>query len=311
MKPILLTIAAVSLICVNISSAFIIPCTRLQCSLVVSKQALISPPGLYDRRFQDDNSNHNENNKDTDIVSSSLIAVEDQSGPIDLFTLYTPTDDDVLDITVQWIQKTVIGLTLCPFAERPFKTKELSLHIIRGNDPPSIAEAVTEQLLLKRDQRGTAIVVCPEFHPDDFEEYLAMIQYLEQRVMTYFELHDFVQIAPFHPQFAFDGSGDDVECYTNRSPYPMMHVLRVDEVDRAVNKFLGGDPGKVWRRNKRLLGILEEKLGRMKIVKLLLGSYEVNENMDDVVHEALEQTKNEMDTETEDEKSKLRRSWVR
>lgn len=230
-----------------------------------------------------------------------------------------PLTSEVLATTMKWMKKTVIGLNLCPFAERPLKTKELSFHVVRGDDPQTIAEAVAEQLLRKRDEKGTALVICPDFNVDDFEEYMAAVQFLEERVMVFHDLHGSVQIAAFHPEFTFDGSGDNVDVFTNRSPYPMFHVLREDEVGRAVMK-LGGDPGKVWRRNKRLLEILEDKLGRLRVVKLLSGrgDDDKGDDMDDasteaIVEESLQQTKNEMEKDNEEgqEKNFIRGFWVR
>ena len=215
----------------------------------------------------------------------------------------------------------VIGLNLCPFAERPLKTKELTFHTVRGDNPEHIIEAVTEQLLLKRDEIGTAMVIAPEFHPTDFDEYMALLQFIEQRVMVYHELDGHVQIAAFHPNFAFDGSADDtVDVYTNRSPYPMFHVLRENEVGEAVER-LSGDPGKVWRRNKRLLEILEQKIGRSKVVQVLLGRFRGNMTTDGedirdasaAIDQALKQTKEEMEEADRDGKTKevIRGGWVR
>lgn len=301
----ILHVAAIStLLSVKPTTSAFIACKFQSFSFQKQQRPLYSFPKLSFNFFRGDVSN--QSNFDNKTVENKTSPNSDV-----IHGNHDQSDEVVMATTIRWIQKTVIGLNLCPFAERPFKTKELSFHIVRGNDPPSIAEVVTEQLLLKRDQRGTAIIICPDFYPDDFEEYMAMIQYLEQRIMTYFELHDYVQIAPFHPKFTFEESGNSIESYTNRSPYPMMHVLRTDEVERAVNKVLGGDPGKVWRRNKRLLEILEGKLGGLNVVNFLFDRIKGNENMDKIIHESLEQTKNEMDKETDDEKIKFRGSWVR
>ena len=232
-----------------------------------------------------------------------------------------PSDQEVESATLRWIKRVVIGLNLCPFAERPLKTKELTFHVVRGDNPEHIIEAVTEQLLLKRDEIGTAMVIAPEFHPTDFDEYMALLQFIEQRVMVYHELDGHVQIAAFHPNFAFDGSADDtVDVYTNRSPYPMFHVLRENEVGEAVER-LSGDPGKVWRRNKRLLEILEQKIGRSKVVQVLLGRFRGNMTTDGedirdasaAIDQALKQTKEEMEEADRDGKTKevIRGGWVR
>ena len=226
-----------------------------------------------------------------------------------------PSDADVEATTKRWIKRAVIGLNLCPFAEKPLRTKELSFHTVRGDNPVQIIEAVTEQLLLKKDERGTSLVICPEFQTNDFEEYMALLQFIEQRVMVYFELVGHVQIAPFHPKFTFDSADEKIDVYTNRSPYPMFHVLRESEVGAAVTKRLGGDPGKVWRRNKRLLEILEERLGRSRVVRFLLGRGQSKDDFtedDDVaVDQALRQTKEEMDKEDTNGQEKIRGGWVR
>lgn len=227
-----------------------------------------------------------------------------------------PSDADVEATTTRWIRRAVIGLNLCPFAERPLRTKELSFHTIRGDNPEYIIEAVTEQLLLKKDEKGTSLVICPEFQPNDFEEYMALLQFIEQRVMVYFELVGHVQIAPFHPKFTFDSAEENIDVYTNRSPYPMFHVLRESEVGAAVT-LLGGDPGKVWRRNKRLLEILEDTLGRTRVVQFLLGRGKSKDDSTDddnvAVDQALRQTKEEMDKEDTDGQGRglIRGGWVR
>ena len=276
-----------------------------------TRRRSFSPPNLQYKSTPEDTSSVEDSDWDARAPPS---AVDLPPG--------APSDAEVEATTMEWMKRTVIGLNLCPFAERPIKTKELSLHVVRGDDPQTISEAVAVQLRRKRDEKGTAIVIAPEFCVDDFEEYMAMVQFLEERVMTYYDLHGHVQIAAFHPDFTFDGSGDSIDCYTNRSPYPAFHVLREDEVGRAVKK-LGGDPGRVWRRNKRLLEILEEKLGRLRVVKLLLGKGRLDgkqkEDEDDsmttdvLVEEALEQTKLDMEKEEKEggERNIIRGVWVR
>ena len=96
----------------------------------------------------------------------------------------------------------------------------------------------------------------------------------------------------------------------------MFHVLRESEVGAAVTK-LGGDPGKVWRRNKRLLQILEERLGRSRVVRFLFGrggnTDHTTDDENDVVDQALRQTKEEMDQEDKNgqEKEVIRGGWKR
>mmetsp|Transcript_14846 Transcript_14846/g.31935 ORF Transcript_14846/g.31935 Transcript_14846/m.31935 type:complete len:316 (-) Transcript_14846:103-1050(-) len=310
MKPSVLLVAALS---ASAASGFMTSCSHSGSSVVSSNHMRrqfvsrtsptarrpFSPPTLQYKSTPEDTSSVGDEDWDDTVVPTPSVDLPPGA----------PSDAEVETKTLAWMKRAVIGLNLCPFAERPLKTKELSLHVARGDDPQTISEAVAEQLLRKRDERGTAFVIAPDFCPDDFDEYMAMVQFLEERVMTFHDLHGHVQIAAFHPDFTFDGSGDNIDVYTNRSPYPAFHVLREDEVGRAVKK-LGGDPGKVWRRNKRLLEILEDKLGRLSVVKLLLGrgrrDGKKNEDEDDthktngLVEEAMAQTRMEMETEDEE-----------
>jgi hypothetical protein len=99
---------------------------------------------------------------------------------------------------------------------------------------------------------------------------MSLVQYIEEDVMENLNLHGIVQLAPFHPQFVFEGSGtDDIDNYTNRSPYPMFHILREDEVSRAVDK-LDGDAGKVWRRNIDLLETMVDRFGKEVAVRAMM-----------------------------------------
>ena len=313
MKTLASTFYALS--CIASSSAFLAPPRTTgqgSASLVGVSEFLAGSPLHYKSTPSDLSSGAEEDWDDASIEALSARPAVDL--PPD-----APSDQEVESTTLGWIKRVVIGLNLCPFAERPLKSKELTFHTIRGDNPEHIIEAVTEQLLLKRDEIGTAMVIAPEFHPNDFEEYMALLQFIEQRVMVYHELDGHVQIAAFHPNFTFDESANDnVDVYTNRSPCPMFHVLREDEVGEAVKK-LGGDPGKVWRRNKRLLEILEEKIGRSKVVQVLFGRGKIMIDGEDdtdassAIDQALKQTKEEMEEADRDGKTRevIRGGWLR
>jgi hypothetical protein len=147
-----------------------------------------------------------------------------------------------------------------------------------------IASTVLYEMIAQTERPGTTVVIAPEYYPQDFEQYMTLVQYLEEDVVEENDdLRGVVQIAPFHPMFQFEGSGPSgVDNYTNRSPYPMFHVLRENEVSKAVDK-LGGDASKVWERNVRLLENMEMKLGREGVEKAMKG--ETIEGMDDVLKE--------------------------
>lgn len=163
---------------------------------------------------------------------------------------YTPKNDVIESTSIEWIKKVVIGYNLCPFADKPLRENKLKVSVVRGDNDQHVAAAVVYELIARSDenQHGTTIVIAPECYPDDFHTYMSLVQNIEEDVMDEHDLHGVVQIAPFHPQFEFEGSGaDGVDNYTNRSPYPMFHILRENEVAGAVDK-LGGDASKVRRR---------------------------------------------------------------
>mmetsp|Transcript_21088 Transcript_21088/g.45966 ORF Transcript_21088/g.45966 Transcript_21088/m.45966 type:complete len:361 (-) Transcript_21088:1804-2886(-) len=208
-------------------------------------------------------------------------------------TIYDdPPDSVVKSRTLNWIKKVVVGLNLCPFAASPLSSNKLSIEIVRGRDAESIAAAVLLELILRTDEPGTTVVVAPECHPDDFGTYLEIVGFIEDALMVEHELHGRVQLAPFHPLFEFGGSGPGgIDNYTNRSPYPMFHVLREEEVGAAVET-LGGDAGVIWQRNVKLLEAMEERLGRGVVEDVMRCNTE-DETVADDVEEILKMMKEE------------------
>ena len=161
----------------------------------------------------------------------------------------------------QWLKDVVVGLNLCPFAERPMREKKLRIFTVRGNDDEKLLSSIMVVLMLQESTPGTSIVICPECYPDDFEAYLDVLNMIDQGLLVDNDMVGTLQVAPFHPLFRFEGSdADSVDNWTNRSPYPMFHILREDEVERAADS-LDGDASRVWKRNVGLLEALEDALG--------------------------------------------------
>ena len=170
-------------------------------------------------------------------------------------------DTAVREKTIQWLNDVVIGMNLCPFADMPMRKKQIQVNILRGTDVEFILEQVSGQLNYRVDTPGTTLIVCPELHPNDFIAYLDVLDLVERILESEPHLEGHVQVAPFHPFFQFQGSDwDDSDNWTNRSPYPIFHILREEEVTRAVDK-IGGDAGLVWKRNVELLEMMERELG--------------------------------------------------
>jgi hypothetical protein len=179
-------------------------------------------------------------------------------------------DANVQEETMMWLRRVVIGLNLCPFAEKPLREKLIRTRVVRGDDDEIILSAVFDELVARADSPGTTLIICPECHPESFELYLNILHLIEEGLIKDDETFEgIVQVAAFHPHFQFEGSEpDDVDNWTNRSPYPLFHILREDEVSQAVDR-LDGDAGKVWRRNAKLIQSIDQTLGRETLQNIM------------------------------------------
>jgi len=180
------------------------------------------------------------------------------------------TSETIEKETLSWVKRVVIGWNLCPFADFPLKNNLLSIKVVRGDDDAAVLAAITAELFSRADSPGTTLVVAPECHPNDFISYLDVVADAEELLESDDTMD--LQIAPFHPLFEFaDSKG--ISTYTNRSPYPMFHLLREVEVAKAVDK-LNGDASIVWQRNIDLLEDLEKTLddGEKGVVALVTGN---------------------------------------
>jgi hypothetical protein len=138
--------------------------------------------------------------------------------------------------TRQWLETVVIGLNFCPFAKR-----ELRRNAIRFTESPSHrVEKVLEQLVAecefldKHPDAETTLLILPA----GFEEFLDYLDLLElaERLLAELGYEGVYQIASFHPDYCFaDADHEDAANFTNRSPYPMLHLLREASLDAAID----------------------------------------------------------------------------
>jgi uncharacterized protein len=162
--------------------------------------------------------------------------------------------DEVVSATRRWLEKSVIGLNLCPFAEQPYRAGRVRFCASGQQTPSGLLEELCSELVglaaaHPRDRETTLLI-----HPlvlTDFGEYNEFLEVCDAAVAQ-LELEGELQVASFHPQYQFAGTQPtDIENYTNRSPYPMLHLLREASVERAVAAV--GDSGEIYRRNIRTL----------------------------------------------------------
>lgn len=170
------------------------------------------------------------------------------------------SDDTVLDDTRRWIEQAVIGLNLCPFARAVYVKNQVRIVVSRARHVDAFLDDLDRELDLlastPAEEIDTTLLVHPELFPDFFvfNDFLNVVD----EVVAEHELEGVIQVASFHPAFQFDGvDAQDITNFTNRSPYPTLHLLREDSVERAVASE-GGDADAIVERNLRTL----RELGR-------------------------------------------------
>lgn len=148
-----------------------------------------------------------------------------------------PSDEQVLAEMRHWIEQAVIGLNLCPFAKSVYVKNQVRLVVSRARNIDALLDDLDRELeLLKStpaEQVDTTLLVHPTLFPDFFvfNDFLNVVD----EVVEEHELEGVIQVAPFHPAFQFeDTEADDADNLTNRAPYPTLHLLREDSIDRAV-----------------------------------------------------------------------------
>lgn len=142
--------------------------------------------------------------------------------------------------TRRWLERAVVGLNLCPFAKAVLAKQQVHITATAAQDDAGVLEAFTEELealvALDAQARDTTLLVVPQ-GLEDFLHFLDVVGRAE-RIVRKRGQDGVVQVAHFHPRFVFAGSGeDDITNYTNRAPWPTLHLLREASVDRAVAAF--------------------------------------------------------------------------
>ena len=142
--------------------------------------------------------------------------------------------------TVRWLERAVIGLNLCPFAKAPHVKGQIHYVVSQAKGLEGLRDELIEQLqamaALSAEARETVLLIVPQMLHDflEFNDFLDEADGALQELDMEGEFQD----ARFHPQFQFaDTEPDDIGNFTNRSPYPTLHLLREESIDRAVEAF--------------------------------------------------------------------------
>jgi len=157
---------------------------------------------------------------------------------------------EAIAATQHWIEAAVIGLNLCPFAKAVYVKQQIRYVVSTARSLPELqADLVAElQNLQVADPEKIDTVLL--IHPWILNDFLAYNDFLDvaEASIDALDLSDQIQIASFHPQYQFaDSEPDDIENCTNRSPYPMLHLLREVSIDRAVEAF--PDAADIYNKN--------------------------------------------------------------
>jgi hypothetical protein len=183
---------------------------------------------------------------------------------------HSPSDEVVLAETREWLEKAVIGLNLCPFAKSVHVKNQVRIVISRATHIDALLEALDEELDLLAEADPETVDTTLIVHPHVLNDFLDYNDFLElaDRTVDEHGLEGVIQIASFHPDYQFaDTDFDDVGNYSNRSPFPTLHLLREASIDRAVAAF--PDAADIFEKNIEML----QKMGPEGWAKLGLKRY--------------------------------------
>jgi hypothetical protein len=148
--------------------------------------------------------------------------------------------EQVLEGTQRWLERAVIGLNLCPFAKSVQVKGQVRTVVSAASTPEDLLAELEAELrhLAEVDsvQTDTTLLV----HPFVLQDFLDFNDFLEpaDALLDKLGLEGTLQIASFHPQFQFAGTRpDDIDNYTNRTPWPTLHLIREESIYRAVEAF--------------------------------------------------------------------------
>jgi len=174
-----------------------------------------------------------------------------------------------IEDTQKWLLEAVVGLNLCPFAKSVVVKDMVRYRVCASDKPADLLAMLREELQhlaeADPDKLDTTLLIAPNALPDflDFNDFLADCD----DVLMDLELDGVLQVADFHPHYQFGGTEvDDIENFTNRTPYPTLHLLREASIDKAVEAY--PDASLIFERNIEVLN----KLGHEGWTKLGIAS---------------------------------------
>ncbi|MFV8570320.1 DUF1415 domain-containing protein [Marinobacter sp. SBS5] len=152
------------------------------------------------------------------------------------------SDSEIVMATRKWVEDVVVGYNLCPFAKRELVKDRVRFVVTEAKTEDELVQALHAELQLLEDQPDVETTLL--IHPGVLQDFYAYNEFLDtaDALLEYLELEGVYQIASFHPNYQFaDTEADAAENYTNRSPYPMLHLLREASLESAIDNYLDVD----------------------------------------------------------------------
>ncbi len=158
--------------------------------------------------------------------------------------------DRVVAATRSWLERAVIGLQLCPFAAGVYRDGRVRFRCSEQDTPLGLLADLRAELLHLRAADPQDCETCLLIHPRVLTDFGAFNDFLSDvdALLVALDLEGELQVASFHPDYQFAGTeAADIENYTNRSPYPVLHLLRESSIERVLADM--PDPSVIYRRN--------------------------------------------------------------
>ncbi len=178
------------------------------------------------------------------------------------------TEQDCIKETRHWIETVIIDNNFCPFAQRELKRGRVHFHVNHDTNTEDVLFDLIQEC--RRLDEAPAIETSLIIYPDQFRDWNDFLDLIDisQQLLVEQGYEGIYQLASFHPDYCFeDAPADDPANYTNRSPYPMLHLLREDSLEQALDNY--PDPEQIPENNI----IKARAMGLSKMQKLLRDCY--------------------------------------
>ena len=156
------------------------------------------------------------------------------------FTNPNLDDDTIIASTRNWVERAVIGLNLCPFAKAVYVKEQVRYVVSPATTVEALLEQLMDELQLLSDTPADKVDTTLLIHPFVLTDFLDYNEFLDvaDAAIEDMDLEGELQVASFHPDYQFAETDiNDIENFTNRSPYPILQLLREESIERAVEAF--------------------------------------------------------------------------